>query len=39
MHMLLGIAGDGGMDPKDTGFLIPRTCEYMTLHGQRDRGM
>ena len=36
MHMLLGIVGDGVMDPKDADFLIPRTCEYITLHGQRD---
>ena len=36
MHILLGIAGDGAMDPKDVDFLIPRTCEYITLHGQRD---
>lgn len=24
------------MDPKDVHILIPRTCEYVTLHGKRD---
>lgn len=24
------------MVPKDIHVLIPRTCEYITLHGKRD---
>lgn len=32
----MGIVIDRNMPPKDVHILIPRICEYITLHGNED---
>lgn len=33
---LTRVAGRRVLAPRDVHVLIPRTCEYVTLHGKRD---